>query len=152
MRTLLRYLLWTSLVVGVAYGLFVHRFNGRTAFGHLRASSASTFEEVIAKIRSDIGESFGEKKPPPKKIAVKKPAPAPQAAPALPAAPPPKLTPKEQERRVERLKKAAATVSAAPKKGAPTKRTRVDERIPARSEKAVDALLTSRVNALAKGR
>ncbi|MCC7385721.1 MAG: hypothetical protein IT384_27980 [Deltaproteobacteria bacterium] len=156
MRTLLRYLLFSGIAVGLAYTLFVVRVGDRSVFGHLRTAGGDEVGHVLARIKANLEERLAElrdanaprgKQPvPPKKA---KPAPKKERT--------PKLTVAEQraneqrvneqranERQVQKLREAQKLLvssRASPAKREPPKRTVIDERIADREKKAMTRLL-----------
>lgn len=161
-RFLVRYLLLSGLVIGLACGLFVIRFGDRSLFGHLRSLGADDMDNVLAGFKAELDERLEELKevnserPKPKAREAKKKKPASskaapakkkqqQKAPAKPAAHArPALSAAESrsnERQVARLEEASSLTSPEPKKAAVSKKTRVDERIPPRG---LDKLLAKR--------
>ena len=115
MRTLLRYVLITSIIVGLAWGAFAVRINGRTLYGHLRSSSEEP-GSILARIKAELDERLGgkvaskddkgEKRGPPR---------APDAAETKPrsAAKPRAASQAEEDRRAESLREAAAKLAQA---------------------------------------
>jgi hypothetical protein len=137
-RTLLRYLLVSGAVVGLAFGLFVLRIGDRSIFGHLRSLGQSDFDSAMAAVKSEVDQRLAElaeaNRPAPKPRAAPKKAPSSAAGvkPARREAPAAKLTAAEQranERQVARLREGARLIAEAAKKHPPPASTRVEERI-----------------------
>lgn len=119
-RALLRYLLITGLLMLLAFGLFAVPFRGRTLFGHLRATSGEDVQQILAEMRDELD-------------ARKK---ADQAEPT-----------KTSEARVADLRSKSAKVSFHGKSAQSSeKKTKIDENVSGREKRALDQLLTSRLN------
>ena len=131
MVALLRYLLITSTLVGIAWACFAVRVGDRTVFGHLRAMTDTHAGSLIARIRDEIDEQTKSTKAKPPAAKAK-----PKSRPA--------------DRRVARLDAASKAVKGRKRhrraKPAATKRkTRIDERISPKEETALDELLDARI-------
>lgn len=151
-RALLRYLLISGVVVGVACGLFVVRIGDRSLFGHLRSMTGGEVGTVIERIKADLDDRLEDlreansARPQPKKPAAKaalakadKAEKKKSAKPAAPSPSKPALSDDEKkanERQVAMLREAAD--AARKMKPVGSKKTRVDEQM---SSKQLDALI-----------
>ena len=145
MRALLRYLFASGLLVALAWGTFGLEVGGRSIFGHLRTLNSKRFDSVMAQVKADLerrlaSEAVDEEAPPKKKTKKTKRAKT-TAPPAKPQA--------QQDGQVARLRATASRVEPkrAPRPRA-TRTTGVDERISAEDHKALDDLLSARVQRL----
>jgi hypothetical protein len=166
MGALFKYLVVCGALVGLAWLSFGVEMGGRTLYGHARSlRSADDLDNVVARLKRDLAGRMvrWEAEREAMKAELERDAPAPKktspARPTAPAALPPP-TPKEakaQVQRVERLKLAAEALRATapksepaprPKSAPPPKKTYVDGQLSADEEKALDDLLTARVQRL----
>lgn len=60
MRTVLRYLLVSGLVVALAWGVFVVRVGGRTLYGHTRALGDTDVGNAWTRLKSGVDERLEE--------------------------------------------------------------------------------------------
>jgi hypothetical protein len=149
-RALIRYLLITGILVGLAWGCFALPIRGRTVFGHIRALGESRMSTVLARIKADLDARIARRElehrpkevPPPKKTPELHPSEAKKRA------EPPRVSKHESDERARqdqamaRLEAARGQLSDAAPHAVP--RTHVDERIPAGSERAVSELVRRR--------
>jgi hypothetical protein len=141
----------TGILVGLAWGGFALKIRGRTVFGHLRALGESRMTSVLARIKADLDARIAHRElehRPKESPPVRKPAELRSAEPKRRAEPTSSHTPKHdakeseerlrQDEAMARLEAARGQLGDAPR-GNP--KTRVDERIPAGSERAVSELV-----------
>ena len=146
-RTVLRYLLISGVVVGLAWAGFAVKIGDRSLFGHLRTMSGADVGDIWTRLQSDLETRLAELRKEGEERKKAKPA-APPPKIAKPTAPKPVLSREERrtnERQVSKLRDAAKLAekkaAAAKKPPPPPVRTRIDERPPDRA--ALDRILTS---------
>ena len=139
-KTILRYLLICGSLVLTVWLTFGLQINKRSIYSHLMSLRDKPATDLIGQIRSEF-ESRTQKKTEPKAKVTSKA----------------KLDSKEKARkvqdlRVKKLKIAANKVKSAKpkpkKKSKPKKKTKVDSGISVEDEKALDDLLTARLDRL----
>jgi hypothetical protein len=147
-RTVLRYLLISCVVVGLAWAGFAVKIGDRSLFGHLRAmGGGADVGDAWTRLRSDLEARLAELRREGDERKKSKPTPAPAKV-SKPAPPKTALSREERkanERQVSKLRDAASLAekkaAAAKKTPPPPVRTRIDERPPDRA--ALDRILTA---------
>ncbi len=125
----------TGVLVALAWGVFGVEVGGKSVFGHARALTQKDFDSVLAEMKAELERRMDDEghEPPAKRREAK----------AKKKAKKEKTS--ARDARVERLGAAAERVRPSKKRRAPSRRTKIDERISAKDHKALDDLLSARV-------
>ncbi len=142
MRTILRYLLiWGTLVLTV-WLVFGYQIGNRSIYSHLLMLREGPVTNILGQFRSEFESSKRLKPVQTAKVKAK------------PTAPSAKMARRIQDRRVKKLKMAAKKANLVQKRKRPsptvnrTEKTKIDDRISTEDEKALDELLTARLDRL----
>lgn len=151
MKTILRYLIFSATLVAIAWAVFTVKVGNRSIYSHLRSFNSDTTGQLLTDFRKEFE---AKQKKLEKRSSAKKRSPKPKSA--------SKETrqTKRQELRVKKLQLAAQKaklLTKLPKKEKTAKKptprrapakTRTDNRISVDDEKALDELLSARLDRL----